>query len=59
MENDLDLSIHRASLTFDLLPIPRVELGLGLGVSSLDIQPQVEHPGTTTVEATADMVPVR
>lgn len=58
VESDLDLSIHRAILTFDLLPIPWVELGLGLGVSALDIQARVEDTGTSTVEEIDEMVPV-
>lgn len=58
VESDLDLAIHRAILTFDVLPVPMVELGLGLGVSVLDIQASLEDTNTSTVEEIDETVPV-
>lgn len=52
VDSELDVAIHRALFTFDVLPIPMVELGLGLGASVIDIRSTV----TETVGANSEEI---
>jgi hypothetical protein len=57
VETDLDLGLHTAYLTFDLLP-GDFELGLGLGVAAVDLDFESTDPATGTSVATDELLPV-
>jgi hypothetical protein len=57
VETDLDLGLHTAYLTFDLLP-GDFELGLGFGVAAVDIDFESTDPGTGQSVATDELLPV-
>ena len=53
MHSDLDLGLYSAMLTWDLLPSEKVELGLGLGVTALDVAAKftdLTNPGTVETD---------
>ncbi|HTF90960.1 MAG TPA: hypothetical protein VK843_21250 [Planctomycetota bacterium] len=42
VDSTMDVAIHRGLVTFDVLPVPMVELGLGLGVAVIDFEAEVQ-----------------
>lgn len=59
---DLELALHRAVLTFDLLPTSNFELGVGFGVTAMDVRARLEDidPITPTafVEKIDEVLPI-
>jgi len=45
VDSDLEIAVHRGLITFDFVPTDLVEVGLGLGVSVLDIEASVSEQG--------------
>jgi hypothetical protein len=58
VSSDLDLGIHKAVLTFDLLPTDNFELGIGFGVTALDFNASVRDPGSNAKVSTDETVPL-
>jgi hypothetical protein len=58
VESELDLALHRAILTFDVLPTDTFELGLGFGVTAADIDAQVTDDLTNTTESADEVAPI-
>lgn len=56
VNSDLDLGLHRAILTFDIAPTDLLELGLGFGLSYVDLQAAVKS-GVLT-ESIDEQLPV-
>jgi hypothetical protein len=62
VDTELDLGLHRAVLTFDVVPTDLIELGLGFGVSLIDFEATVTEtepliPGDES-ESIDEMLPV-
>jgi hypothetical protein len=58
VHTDLDLGLHQAVLTFDLAPTDIVELGLGLGVTAIDLDMKVTDDDTGETIDTDEAVPL-
>lgn len=56
--SDLDLGLHTFAITFDLLPTEMFELGLGLGVTAIDIDAAFTSQVNGDQVATDETVPV-
>jgi hypothetical protein len=41
VDSEMELALHRALLTFDLLPTDMFELGLGFGISAVDVKASI------------------
>lgn len=57
VSSDLDLGLTTAALTFDMVPGP-VELGIGFGVTLLDLDMQFVEAGTGTEVTTDEQAPI-
>lgn len=58
VNSELEFAVHKAVVTFDLMPTQTFELGLGLGVSALDFDATVRDPGSNAKVHTDEMVPL-
>lgn len=58
VDSDLDLGLHRLILTFDLIPGETFELGLGFGISALDVDAVVQEQGSSTREEIDEILPI-
>lgn len=58
VDSRAELGFHRALLTFDVLPLPMLELGLGLGVSAVDVEAQVVDALDSRREEIDEFVPI-
>jgi hypothetical protein len=56
VDSDLELGLHQGALTFDLIPTDLLELGIGLGVTAVDIDLQFRS-GVNEIE-TDETVPL-
>ena len=56
VSSDLDLGLTSATLTFDLVPGP-AEVGIGLGVSLIDVDASFEEQGTGESVETDELLP--
>ena len=54
VSSELDLAVHRALLTFDLAPTDLLELGLGFGLTAVDIDASVAERGNPANEESLD-----
>ncbi|MEO6707936.1 MAG: hypothetical protein ABI054_00825 [Planctomycetota bacterium] len=45
VDSTMDVAVHRGLVTFDVLPVPMLELGLGLGVAVIDFEAEVQDQG--------------
>jgi hypothetical protein len=57
VDSDLDLGYIDGILTFDILPTDTVELGLGFGLQTLDIDAKVQQSGTANKVETSETFP--
>lgn len=58
VDSKMELAVHRALVTFDVLPVPDFELGLGLGVNAVDLKSSVTDPLTSTEEKIDQLIPI-
>jgi hypothetical protein len=59
VSSDLDLAVHRALLTFDLAPTDLLELGLGFGLTAVDIDASVAESGNpSNRESLDELLPI-
>ncbi|MCY3002664.1 MAG: hypothetical protein NTV21_12750 [Planctomycetota bacterium] len=59
VSSDLDLAVHRALLTFDLFPTDLFELGIGFGLTAVDIDASVAERGNpTNRESVDELLPI-
>lgn len=58
VDSRAEFGFHRALVTFDVLPGRPLELGLGLGISVLDIDWRVTEVGVGTTEDVDEILPV-
>jgi hypothetical protein len=58
VESELDLALHRAILTFDVLPTDMFELGLGFGITAADIEAEVTDDLSNTTESADEIAPI-
>jgi len=58
VSSDFRFNVASGALTFDLLPVPDVELGIGLGVAVVDFRGRIADPSTGTTIATSSTIPV-
>ena len=58
VESETDLAIHRAIVTFDVVPGRTLELGLGLGVSVIDVDARVTATLTEDQEDVDEVIPI-
>jgi hypothetical protein len=56
--SDLDLGLYTGAYTFDFFPTDLFELGLGLGVSYVDIDASFQEEGTGETISTDEQVPI-
>jgi hypothetical protein len=53
---DLKLDVSSAVVTFDLLPLPTLELGLGVGIAVVDFRNQVQETmGSNSIDTSATL----
>ncbi len=58
VDTELELALHRSVLTFDLVPTDLFELGLGFGVSLIDIKGSVDESAGALSENFDESLPV-
>ncbi len=58
VDSEMELAVHRALITFDVLPVPMVELGLGFGVNAVDFKASVTDSLSTTTEEIEELLPI-
>ncbi len=58
VESRAELGFHRALLTFDVIPGSTFELGLGLGVSAVDVEARIVDPLNSRSEEIDEFVPI-
>lgn len=58
VESDLELDVTSLVLTFDLLPIPNVEVGLGFGLAVIDFDTSLQDVASGTAIETNETLPV-
>jgi len=56
--SDLDLAVHSAALTFDLIPGRTVELGIGFGATAFDLEGSFRAQGTSAEVETERVLPI-
>ena len=58
VDSEMELAVHRALITFDVLPVPNFELGIGLGVEGVDLKASVIDTFSSTEEKIDELIPV-
>lgn len=58
VDTDFDLQMARALFTWDLVPIGGIDLGIGVGATLLDLQFDLQQPGTANRITTEQVIPV-
>lgn len=58
VKSELDFGLYSGAVTFDLVPGDALEVGLGLGVTLLDINAQFTDQATSETIQTDELVPV-
>jgi hypothetical protein len=58
VNSDFRFNVASGALTFDVLPVPDVELGIGLGVAVVDFRGRVSDTSTGSTIATSSTIPV-
>ncbi len=58
VDSEMELAVHRALITFDVLPVPNVELGFGLGINAVDLKASVIDTLSSTEEKIDEIIPI-
>ena len=58
VESDLDLGLYTGAYTFDFFPTDLFELGLGLGLTYVDVNASFQDQGTGETVETDEQIPV-
>jgi hypothetical protein len=58
VSSDFRFNVASGALTFDVLPVPDVELGIGLGVAAVDFRGRISDPASGSTIVTSNTIPV-
>jgi len=58
VSSDLDLAVHSAALTFDLIPGRTLELGIGIGATAFDLEGTFRAQGSGAEVETERVLPI-